>query len=195
MKTLSRTTANSFKVTVAEEFKVTREIVQELAETGAVQLPIATLTEKPEHSNTSLRNGRIVQSYELLESHTLNGLGVIAKKFFEIASEPPPRLIRTMEWTDERGCGWHVDPETSMGGIAILITSRMGSDERLHACGRSFGHRTGLSKRYCYEKGPIVLAQAGFGRQLLKPGSPLNGAWHMAERSLKSRFRAIDFIP
>ncbi len=52
-----------------------------------------------------------------------------------------------------------------------------------------------LIKRYCYEKGPIVLAQAGFGRQLLKPGSPLNGAWHMAERSLKSRFRAIDFIP
>lgn len=179
---------------------VTTELAQELAETGAVQLPLHILGENlPSNSKAQLRSGSIETKVDFSEyciSDQAGQLGGIVRQIFAMACEPLPTVARTMEWATHQGYAWHLDPETSKGGISILMTSLMRgpvrSNETLEIGGRGRICSSDSFELH-YADGPIVIAQQNFGELLLTGDEPTGGTWHMSRRNTGARFRVIDF--
>lgn len=183
------------------EFKVTREMAQELAETGAIQIPVDVLVgDIPSGSAMSLRSDwfmkKPIDFSEYRASESANRLGGLVEDLFRHSGEGQVSTCRTTEWTSHRGEDWHVDPETSQGGITVIITSWMRHPEKkcesLEIAGRGSTQSATVNKLW-YANGPVIIAQQGFGNRLLNNSSPCGGARHKSKRMVNSRLRVIDF--
>lgn len=183
------------------EFKVTREMAQELAETGAVQVPPYTLPHPDDlrrmlgDNFLGLRSLTMDYSY-YAKSGLLPCLGSIAGQILSLSygKDARWRRVRRQYFTPgiyENG-RWHVDGEEGrLGGISFLFTDMTLPNERLETGGRGSTPRD--IKTYSYDRGPVVIAQNEFGKALIEDADDCGATWHAGYRSGLNRVGALDF--
>jgi hypothetical protein len=176
------------------EFKITREMVQELAETGAVQLsgvetPMSH-TRNQSDLNTALCKGLPLIMGLMNQILTLSG--------YDATRYRPPQISSAAESKDLNIKGAIVSGEdlsillhqdfSADGGItgfSVLWTPfcPLREEEGLYVAGRSNVPREQDLRKIYYHRGPIVIAQRNFGMRLLgKKEGELNAVWHEGER-------------
>ena len=185
------------------EIKVTREMVQELAETGAVQPPKEIWGNLDElyASMGRLSHRRFSIAYDFSEfAERPKGKALLpsAKEIIKLSGEDPATYdtARVMGFTTvEADFNWHIDPEESRGGFSILFVKNPDSRDRLLVGGRSRCRARDQEKTYSYKNGPIILTQRGFGTKMLQNGQPSGATWHTGQRKAPARFGVVDIIP
>lgn len=184
------------------EFNVNREMVQELAETGAIQIPMSVLPEERELSDmlghVGDRTFSVVSVYADFEALGIfPELVTVARDLLKIcyAGRLTWQRVRQQAFTPksyETG-KWHKDAEGRLTGISFLFTNGKCPSEGLMTGGRGSCPENG--KKYFYRNGPVVIAQTDFGAPTLSSISPdLGATWHAGDRNQACRVGALDFL-
>lgn len=189
------------------DFEISRELVQELAETGAVQAPegilpgydyLKELIFKPgkkastsgpiqyeEFMGTEMVNelGHLIGYANSLLGITYEGLEVSWRRVrVQTIPKKPDNLI------------FHRDGSGDLSGISILFTYGKEVDEKLLTAGRGSCSNDGDQKVFKYMNGPIVIAQKGWGLPLLQPNQDCGATWHCGMREKNSVVGIVDFL-
>jgi hypothetical protein len=180
---------------------VSREMVQELAETGAIQVSSSALPNAQDLREllgpSTRKTTTVTSGFE-----TFRGLGVypglteIALKILAISygEEPTWERVRQQAFTAkicENG-KWHKDGAGELSGISILFMASGKRRDKLSTAGRGNGPAS-MVKTYCYTDGPIVIAQKDFAKPLLADTDESGATWHTSERPHVSRVGVLDF--
>lgn len=158
------------------ESRVTREMVQELAETGAVQLAgVEFPAIRPNHSQKLDR---------LVNDKTF---GVIGEAAWSIIAQSGlmdcTPMVDLKIFPTLRRVEMHQDRGGHMEGFTMLWDPSAKDDSALlKTYGRGITPNHASPRIFDYSKGPIVLAQKAFGTNLLEFDSDYGGCWHSAER-------------
>jgi hypothetical protein len=181
---------------IPETFNITREIDQELAETGSVQLRDLSLDGLPAKHPKKCRLFN-EEGYQSLEG--LSDVGVtlsqLAWQILRLSGHnvqnPDVTLLSFITLLDT---GVHLDAKGAKQGVSFLWVpgSLVSNDQVLTTYGRSKEARELAQKRYQYSNGLIVIAQQGFGSKILEPGLDLGATWHKGERRAKSNICVAD---
>lgn len=185
------------------EFKVTREMVQELAETGAYQLPMSTLPDEAELAEflcpLSWPNTSVTSIFtEFANLGIFPDLVDVAKDILKIAYPKIHQWSRVRQQTfrvlgvSPTKYNPHQDGGGDLSGISVIFTKGKHTDEQLLTMGRAAIYRDPQS--FYYRNGPVVITQKDFGKPLLKPHDYLGATWHLAKRLADSRVGVLDFF-
>ena len=181
------------------EFKVTRDLIQELAEIGSVQLP-AQLTPPYDTFFRSCVNRAIMLRTATPFDRDVAACYPIWSTLCEvILNERGPFCFTGKTRVETAPCrnsipnvGMHQD---DFGQTLSCVWMADPEDDQLSTYGRN-DHRTeNPLATYRYSNGPILLAGEGFGGNLVASGVPTGPTWHIGQgASLNSPFFGLDLF-
>lgn len=183
------------------DFRVTRELAQELAETGSVQLPKDLLPDAHELSEMlGCVGGKLTTVTSDYQDFVKLGIFPdivdVAEQFLDVCYQGQVDWIKLRQQaftskTCETG-KWHKDAHGDLRGLSFLYTAGQDDKEALVTGGRGDSPRS--HKRYLYKNGPIALAQTDFGALILPTYADIGATWHHGDRPQASRTGVLDFL-